>query len=184
MKREANDAGFSLAVLTVSDRCAAGLREDTAGPAVVALAECGLGLRCIATACVADGIDSVGRALREWLNFEPPPDLILTVGGSGFGPRDHTPEATAPLIDRSAAPLLELARQRALPDTPHAYLSRGIAGIAGRTLIVNLPGSQRGATQTLGHLQDVLPHAIAVLNNPDAPHPCCAEDESAEPPAS
>ena len=164
-------AAGRLAVLTVSDRCAAGAMVDTAGPAVVELATQRLGLSLSEHACVADGIDPVREQIEGWLSEADPPLLILTVGGSGFGPRDVTPEATAALIDRPAPQLLELARCRALPTTPHAYASRGIAGIAGRSLIINLPGSKRGATETLGYLLDVLPHILSVLRDPATPHP-------------
>ena len=152
-----------VAVLTVSDRCARGEAEDVSGPALVALCRERLGATEIATALVQDDAGSIREQLLAWVRSELPPELILTTGGTGLGPRDVTPEATAEVIERRHPALLELARLRALPKTPRAFLSRGEAGAVGSTLIVNLPGSPRGATETLEAMLDVLPHAVAML---------------------
>ena len=96
---------------------------------------------------------------------------MLTAGGTGFAPRDVTPEATRRVIEREAPGLVEHARARGAAATPHAILSRGVAGIRGRTLVVNLPGSPKGAVETLDALLPVLPHALAVLGGEIEGHP-------------
>ena len=151
------------AILTVSDRAAAGLIDDRSGPAAAVFVEQHLGLRVVDAAVVPDESDAIHTILRRWLDQAVPPRLILTTGGTGLGPRDITPEAVAPLIERRADALLELARLRCLPDTPEAYLSRGVAGVVGQTLILTLPGSPRAVTQLLGHLADRLPHALRLI---------------------
>jgi molybdenum cofactor synthesis domain-containing protein len=122
----------------------------------------------LVTACVPDERAVIAERLREWAARDPRPDLLLTTGGTGLFPRDVTPEATADVLERPHPALLELARLRSFPQAPKAFLSRGIAGTLGRTLIVNLPGSPRGATETLEALLDILPHAIGLLRG-DAP---------------
>lgn len=154
-----------VAILTVSDRCSRGEATDTAGPAVAAVARQRLGAEVAGddTRRTADDTTQITEALRHWIHADTPPDLILTVGGTGFSPRDLTPEATAPLLDRPAPGLLDLARARCGAATPLAYLSRGVAGVASRSLIVNLPGSERGAVEVVEALLDVLPHAVQTL---------------------
>jgi molybdenum cofactor synthesis domain-containing protein len=154
---------ITAAVLTVSDRCAAGALPDTSGPALVKLLQESLGARVVATACAPDEADQIAAQLRAWALDDPRPDLILTTGGTGLSPRDVTPEATLRVLERRAAGLAELARVRGLKHTPLAFLSRGEAGTLGRTLVVNLPGARRGAVQSLEALLDVLPHAIRTL---------------------
>ncbi|MFA9477006.1 molybdenum cofactor biosynthesis protein B [Phycisphaerales bacterium AB-hyl4] len=152
-----------VAVLTVSDRCSRGEAADTSGPALVAMARERLGADVVATACVADEVEAIGAQLRMWACEAPAPDLVLTTGGTGLAPRDVTPEATAAVLERRHEGLLELARRRCYKKTPRTYLSRGEAGTLARTLIINLPGSQRGATEMLEALLDILPHAIETL---------------------
>jgi molybdenum cofactor synthesis domain-containing protein len=154
---------LTAAILTVSDRCSRGVAEDTAGPALGAVLRERLDARILATDCVPDERESIARVLTAWANDSPRPDLILTTGGSGLSPRDVTPEATAQVLERRHPALLELARSRCYPTTPRAALSRGEAGTLARSLVINLPGSQRGATETLGALLDVLPHAVEAL---------------------
>ncbi len=151
---------FTATVLTLSDQGAAGLREDTSGPAVrKRLTE--LGIAVTDHSIQADDPDlTVGR-LREWVAAGV--SLIVTTGGTGFGPRDNTPEATKQVIDRDAPGLAELMRAEGLRQTPLAALSRGICGIAGRTLIVNLPGSERAVRENLDALAPVLPHALQLI---------------------
>lgn len=151
------------AVLTVSDRCSRGQTVDTSGPALKAICTDRLGAQVVASACVPDEPDQIERALREWVAHRPAIDLIVTTGGTGLSPRDHTPEAAMRVIERPHAGLMELARLRCLEKTPRAYLSRGVAGTAGRSLILTLPGSRRGSTEMLEALLDILPHAIATL---------------------
>ena len=160
-----------VAILTVSDTRSTGEAEDLATPLLCEAVETALGGIVSATQCVPDDQTVIVQTMRDWIDSKIPPDLILTTGGTGLATRDVTPEATATLIDRPYPGLLELARSRCLPGKPYAYLSRAIAGIAAQTLIVNLPGSPRGAVETLQLMLDVLPHAIETLRNDDTPHP-------------
>ncbi|MGL4511991.1 MAG: bifunctional molybdenum cofactor biosynthesis protein MoaC/MoaB [Lacipirellulaceae bacterium] len=162
---------LTVAVLTVSDRRSRGEQLDLGGPAVAQAAELHLGATVVASACVADEFDAIVSQLRAWLNAPDAPRLVLTTGGTGLAPRDVTPEATTAVIERPAPGLIELARARSLPGKPHAFLSRAVAGVAGRTLLVNLPGSPRGAADTVRLLADVLPHAVDTLAGEDGPHP-------------
>jgi molybdenum cofactor synthesis domain-containing protein len=148
------------AVLTLSDQGAAGLREDTSGPAIRELLA-QLGITVSEHAIQSDDPDAIAARLREWIaqGF----DLIVTTGGTGFGPRDNTPEATQQVIEREAPGLAELMRAEGFRKTPMAALSRGLCGIAGRTLIVNLPGSERAVRENLDALAPVLPHALQLI---------------------
>lgn len=150
-------------VLTVSDRCSKGLAVDTSGPALAAMVRQQLSGLVVGVSCQPDERDQLAATMRHWAMEKPLPDLILTTGGTGLAPRDITPEATLDVIERHHAGLMELVRLRCYEKTPRAYLSRGIAGTIGRTLILNLPGSQRGATESLEALLDILPHAIETL---------------------
>ncbi len=160
-----------VAILTVSDTRSAGEAEDLATPLLCETVKTALGGIVSDTKCVPDDKAIISQTIRDWIGSPTPPDLILTTGGTGLAPRDVTPEATADVIDRPYPGLLELARSRCLPGKPYAYLSRAIAGIVAQTLIVNLPGSPRGAVETLRLMLDVLPHAIETLRNDDTPHP-------------
>jgi len=117
----------------------------------------------VATACLPDERSQLSKQLRRWSLHDPKPDLILTTGGTGLAPRDLTPEATLDVLERRCAGLIELIRLRCYTKTPRAYLSRGEAGTLGQTLIVNLPGSHRGATDSLEACIDILPHTIETL---------------------
>jgi len=152
-----------VAVLTLSDRCSRGETEDTSGPALCALACQRIGAKIVATACIPDDHKRIVAHLRRWALEDPQPDLILTTGGTGLAPRDVTPEATAEVLQRRHPGLLELARQHCSAKTPRAFLSRGEAGTLGQSLLINLPGSQRGATECFLALADILPHAIETL---------------------
>jgi molybdenum cofactor synthesis domain-containing protein len=152
-----------VAILTVSDRCSRGQATDTSGPALARLACDRLHAQIVATACLPDERDQLSRQLRDWATQHPKPDLILTTGGTGLAPRDVTPEATLDVLERHHTGLMELVRRRCYEKTPRAYLSRGEAGTLGSCLIVNLPGSERGATESLETLLDILPHAIETL---------------------
>lgn len=151
------------AVLTVSDRCSRGEATDTSGPALCELLRTRLGATIVATRCVPDDVDRIGSSFVEWSLERAGIDLILSTGGTGLAPRDVTPEAAKSVFEREHAGLMELARARCLPKTPRTYLSRGVAGTIGRTLILTLPGSPRGATENLEALLDILPHAIETL---------------------
>lgn len=158
-----------VAVLTVSDRCSRGEMTDTAGPSLARLCTERLNAELIASTCVADDKDAIAGQLCSWAG-EWKPDLILTTGGTGLGPRDITPEATVAVLERRHPGLLELARMRCAVKTPRAFLSRGEAGTIGRSLIINLPGSQRGACEYLEALVDVVPHAIQMIRGEPDDH--------------
>ena len=150
-------------VLTVSDRSARGEREDLGGPAVAeAVAARVPGAAVVERAVVPDERAVIAAQLVQWADAARL-DLILTTGGTGFARRDVTPEATRDVIEREAPGLAEAMRADSLRITPHAMLSRAVAGIRGRTLIVNLPGSPKGAVENLGTIAPVLPHAIELL---------------------
>lgn len=148
-------------VLTISDSASRGEREDRSGPAVVAELE-KLGSRIVATEILPDDPDLISAKLQEYSD-RGDVNLILTTGGTGFAPRDNTPEATRRVIEREAPGLAELMRLRSLDETPLASLSRAVCGIRGHTLIVNLPGSTRGAVQNFNAIRSSLPHAIGLM---------------------
>lgn len=150
-------------VLTVSDRVSRGEAEDVSGPTAIALLA-GLGFE-VDWRVVPDEIPAIQGALRTWV--EKGFDLVLTTGGTGFSPRDVTPEATAEIIERPAPGLAEAAR--AGSQHPLAMLSRGLSGIAGSTLIVNLPGSTNGVEESFGAIRPALVHAVSLLRD-ERPH--------------
>ncbi|HEX6548295.1 MAG TPA: MogA/MoaB family molybdenum cofactor biosynthesis protein [Candidatus Dormibacteraeota bacterium] len=147
-------------VLTVSDRCFAGEMEDTSGPAVTDLLE-GAGIAVEGYELVPDSRDQIIDALLGAVAHGF--DLVVTSGGTGLGPRDLTPQATAALIDFEVPGMAEEMRRVGMASTPHAMISRGIVGVRARTLIVNLPGSERAATESLSAVLAVLPHALDLL---------------------
>ncbi len=149
------------AVLTVSDRCAAGTAEDTAGPGVAELLAAALDAHLAWHGVVADDAEAVAGTLRDLADRGL--DLVLTVGGTGLAPRDVTPEATRAVLDREAPGLAEAMRAASAAVTPRAWLSRAVAGVRRHTLIVNLPGSRTAARENLEALLPVLPHAVEQL---------------------
>jgi molybdenum cofactor synthesis domain-containing protein len=152
-----------VAVLTVSDRCSRGEAIDTSGPGLCAIARDKLGAEVVATACVPDEVHQIAAKFVEWSRPDLRLDLILSTGGTGLAPRDVTPEAAKKVFEREHAGLMELARMRCYSKTARTYLSRGIAGTIGRTLILTLPGSPRGSSENLEALLDILPHAIETI---------------------
>jgi molybdopterin adenylyltransferase len=154
-------------ILTVSDRSARGERPDLSGPGLVALVGA-QGWKVVRTAIVADDLAALRDTLSAWLEGADL-DVILTTGGTGFSPRDVTPEATRLVIEREAPGLAEAMRFESLKVTPHAMLSRALAGIRGKVLIINLPGSPRAAVENLQVILPVLPHAVELLrDHPEA----------------
>jgi molybdenum cofactor synthesis domain-containing protein len=145
------------AVVTVSDRSAAGEREDASGPLLAGLLE-GAGWEVLERRVVPDADVAIADALRALAAAGVP--LVLTTGGTGLSPRDRTPDATRAVADREAPGIAEALRAAGLAETPHAMLSRATAAILGSTLIVNLPGSPRGAESGFRTLEPVLEHAV------------------------
>ncbi len=154
---------FRCAVLTVSDRASKGEYEDKSGPALVAFITDSLHSQVVEFACIPDEEDQIAEQLQRWVDTIPTIDLILTTGGTGLSPRDHTPEAAMRVIDRPHPGLLELARSKTAEITELAYLSRGVAGAAKNTLIITLPGSPKGAIEQIEAIQTVLVHALKTL---------------------
>lgn len=150
-------------ILTLSDRSARGERLDESGPALARLIQAE-GWSVTKRAVLPDDELEIRSTLRDWADAGEV-DVILTTGGSGFAPRDVTPEATRAVIEREAPGLAEAMRSASLKITPHAMLSRVVAGMRARTLIVNLPGSPKGAVENLQVIVPVIPHAIQLLRD-------------------
>ncbi len=151
-----------VAVLTVSDSVSKGEREDLSGPAVVAFCR-GLGWEVMSGLRVPDDPAEIRQQLRE-LADSGRVDVILTSGGTGIGPRDNTPEATQAIADLVIPGIAEEMRRKGLEKTPTAALSRSLAAVRHKTLIVNLPGSPKGAVESLEAVAHLLPHAVHVLH--------------------
>ena len=154
------------AVLTVSDRSARGEREDQSGPALIALIK-GQGWSVLHQSILPDDVSTLRETLSAWSD-RADVDIILTTGGTGFAPRDITPEATRDVIEREAPGLTEAMRVASATKSPHAMLSRAIAGIRGRVLIINLPGSPKAAVENLQVVLPALEHAVSLLR--EDPH--------------
>jgi molybdopterin adenylyltransferase len=153
-------------LLTLSDRSSRGEREDASGPALAALIEAE-GWSVVKQQILPDEESAIHAILMEWSGGDGV-DVILTTGGTGFAPRDVTPEATRAVIEREAPGLAESMRADSLKHTPHAMLSRAVAGIRRRTLIVNLPGSPKAAVENFHVIRPVLAHAVQLLRDDPA----------------
>ncbi len=149
------------AILTVSDRSFSGIRADLSGPVLVS-AVINAGWQITKTEIVPDDFGRIRNSLLLWCE-ENIADIILTTGGTGFSPRDITPEVTKSIVERETPGLCEAMRNASIAITPNAMLSRAAAGIRGTTLIVNLPGSPKGAVENFNVIKPVLHHAIELL---------------------
>ena len=152
---------YTATIITVSDRAANGTYEDKSGPAIrELLKEAGYLVKDIKI--IPDEKNTIIEALKEVCDNGV--HLILTTGGTGFAPRDITPEATKAIIEKEAPGIAEYMRQKSMEITPRGLLSRGIAGIRGNSLIINLPGSPKGAAENLGFILPSLRHGLDMLN--------------------
>lgn len=155
-------------VVTVSDKGFAGEREDASGPLLAELLR-RMGAEVVGQAIVPDEQDQIA-ALLSALADEAQVDLVITTGGTGATPRDVTPEATLSVIEREMPGLAEVLRWEGYRKTPLAVLSRGVAGIRGRTIIVNLPGSPKAVREGIETLTPILPHAVRMVRGVDTEH--------------
>ena len=155
-----------IGVLTISDRAAAGAREDEGGPLITSIVE-RIG-EVTLTAVVSDDVTEIAHALTSWADTGTV-DLIVTTGGTGLGPRDVTPEAVRMVIEREAPGLAEAMRAAGMRITPFAALSRQVVGTRGACLIVTLPGSPKAIREGLEAIVDVLPHAVEMMHGGTPP---------------
>lgn len=164
---------FRVGVLTISDKGSRGEREDWSGGLIKGLVS-GVDGKVRQYELVPDEREIIAQKLKEWADILGL-DLVLTTGGTGLTPRDVTPEATREVIERPAPGFSEAMRQEGLKKTPFSMLSRGISGIRGRTLIINLPGSPQGVRESLEVILPILPHAIETLHGESSE--CATRDE-------
>lgn len=148
-------------VITVSDACSRGEREDASGAALVQLLK-GMGAEIVESKILSDDLEPLVEALGQFAEREGV-NLIITTGGTGLGPRDNTPEATLQVIEREAPGIAEAIRAESLKVTPMAMISRGVCGVSSGTLIINLPGSPKAVKESFAIVAPVLSHAIDLL---------------------
>src|SRR5580700_11309395 len=151
-----------VAVVTISDSVSAGKSEDRSGPAVISRCK-ELGWQVVSSAVLADDRAAIESFLKKTADAKDV-DVIFTTGGTGVGPRDITPEATIAIAERLIPGFSERVRLEGAKKTPRAILSRAVAGIRGTTIIINLPGSPRGAVESLDAIAEFLPHAVSILH--------------------
>ena len=157
---------ISAGIITVSDKGSQGKREDLSGPAIAEmLAEAFIEIKH--TIIIPDETDKIKEAIIDFADVKNL-DLILTTGGTGVSPRDLTPDATLKVIDKEIPGMAEAMRYQSMLITPHAMISRAVAGIRGRCLIVNLPGSPKGAKENLAVILPALKHAIEKIKGDEA----------------
>jgi len=154
-------SGIRAVVITVSDASSRGERKDESGEVLMQLLK-EIGAEIVATKIVSDDLEPLTQTLREFAQ-RPDVDVIVTTGGTGFSPRDNTPEATLAVIEREAPGLAEAMRMETLKHTPMAMISRGVCGIRSGTLIINLPGSPKGVRESFAVIKPVLGHAVALI---------------------
>jgi len=154
-------SGIHAIVITVSDACSRGEREDTSGKSLVQLLN-DIGANIVETTIVSDDLEPLIKSLREFADRDDV-NLIITTGGTGLGPRDNTPEATQAVIERQAPGISEAIRAESLKETRMAMLSRGVCGVRSGTLIINLPGSPKAVKESFAVVAPVLAHAIDLL---------------------
>jgi molybdenum cofactor synthesis domain-containing protein len=153
---------FNVGILTISDRSSRGERPDEGGPLIAQIIGETLKWDCSLTKILPDDLEQIRNTLIEWCDTSRA-DLILTTGGTGFAPRDVTPEATRSVIERESPGIPEALRAASLRITQHAMLSRAVAGIRKSTLIINLPGNPKAVRENLEVLIPILPHALGLL---------------------
>jgi len=153
---------MKVSILTVSDRSASGERDDVSGPVLEELVA-GQGWQLSSYDIIPDETEQIEKRLLDLVDADGV-DLVLTTGGTGFGPRDVTPEATMQIIEREAPGFAEVMRLESVKKTPHGMLSRGVSGIRGATLIVNLPGSPKAVRECFAAIAPALPHAVQLLH--------------------
>ncbi|HUN55518.1 MAG TPA: MogA/MoaB family molybdenum cofactor biosynthesis protein [Smithella sp.] len=154
------------AIITVSDKGSQGKRQDLSGPAIAEMLA-GAGIEIKSSVIVPDEMDQIQKAIINFADIEKV-DLILTTGGTGVSPRDVTPDATLKIIDKQIPGMAEVMRYESGKITPHAMISRAVAGIRGKCLIINLPGSPRGAKENLAAILPALKHAVAKIKGDDS----------------
>jgi molybdopterin adenylyltransferase len=167
---------YRVAILTVSDRSAQGVREDQSGAVIREIITAGMQAEIVAYRVVPDEQSAIKAALRDWADGNVA-DLILTTGGTGLAPRDVTPEATRAVIEREVPGIPEVMRAASLAVTPYAMLSRMVAGTRGRSLIINLPGSPKGVRENLTVVLPALAHGLDKLLGD--PNDCAPELQAA-----
>jgi len=150
---------LSAAVITISDSCARGERQDLSGPAVAEFLS-GRDFSVVGAETVPDEVEAIQQAIVRWTGQAR---LVVTTGGTGIGPRDVTPEATRAVCERILEGIAERMRLEGSKKTPFAVLSRAVCGVRGKALVLNLPGSPSGAVDSLAAVIDLLPHALQVL---------------------
>ena len=156
---------FNAGIITVSDKGSQGKRQDLSGPAIAEMLA-GAAIEIKQTCIVPDEVDQIQQAIIKFADVEKL-DLILTTGGTGVSPRDLTPDATLKVIDKEIPGMAEAMRIASMKITPHAMISRAVAGIRGRSLIINLPGSPKGAKENLSVVLPAIAHAIEKIKGDD-----------------